>query len=57
MVRQTAKKLQHHGYNTNVLNQFWDESGAFILMVAVICIIAAIITKDVEMQNENNLTV
>jgi hypothetical protein len=57
VARQTAKNMQHHGYAIDNLNQFWADSQAFILMAAVIYIIAAIFKKGVEIQNENNLTV
>jgi len=54
---QTTKNLQHHGYTTDNLNQFWADSQAFILMAAVIYVIATIFKKGVELQNENDLTV
>ena len=57
IARQTARNLQHQGYAIDNLNQFWADSQAFILMAAVIYIIAAIFKKGVEIQNENDLTV
>jgi hypothetical protein len=57
IARQTAKYLMHRGYDINVLNQFWEDSQAFILMAAVVYIIATIFKKGVEIQNENDLTV
>lgn len=57
IARQTARNLQHHGYATDNLNQFWGDSQAFILMAAVIYIIAAIFKKGVDIQHENDLTV
>ena len=57
IARQTAKNLMHHGYFTGNLNQFWADSQAFILMGAVIYIIAIIFKKGVDIQNENDLTV
>ena len=57
MARQTAKNLQHHGYAMDNLNQFWGDSQAFILMAAVIYVIATIFKKGVELQTENDLTV
>jgi hypothetical protein len=57
IARQTAKNLQHHGYVTDNLNEFWADSEAFILMAAVIYIIATIFKKGVDIQNENDLTV
>ena len=57
IARQTAKNIQHHGYAIDNLNQFWADSQAFILMAAVIYVIATIFKKGVEIQNENDLTV
>lgn len=55
--RQFAKNLIRYGFDTSNLNQFWGDSQAFILMGAVIYIIATIFKKGVEIQNENDLTV
>lgn len=57
IAQQSAKNLTHQGYELNGLNQFWEDSQAFILMAAVIYIIASIFKKGVEIQNENDLTV
>ena len=57
VARQTAKNLQHKGYVIDTLNQFWADGQAFILMAAVIYVIATIFSKGVEIQNEIDLTV
>jgi hypothetical protein len=57
VARQTSKNLQQHGFDIDILNQFWADSQAYILMAAVIYIIAVIFKKGVEIQNENELTV
>ena len=57
IARQLAKNLMHHGFVADSLNQFWADSQAFILMGAVIYIIATIFKKGVDIQNENDLTV
>jgi hypothetical protein len=57
IARQTAKNLQHGGYAIDNINQFWADSQAFILMAAVLYVIATIFKKGVEIQNENDLTV
>jgi len=57
IARETAKNLQHRGYVIDRLNQFWADSQAFILMAAVIYVIATIFSRGVEIQNENDLTV
>ena len=57
IARQSANNLMHHGFVTDSLNQFWADSQAFILMGAVIYIIATIFKKGIELQDENDLTV
>jgi len=55
--RQLVNSLMHHGFVPDNLNQFWADSEAFILMAAVIYIIAIIFNKGVDIQTENELTV
>src|SRR5690606_15331987 len=58
IARQTTKNLsQHHGFNIDMLNQFWTDSQAYILMAAIIYVIATIFSRGVEIQTENELTV
>lgn len=57
IAREISKNLQQRGFEIDILNQFWADSQAFILMAAVIYVIAIIFSKGVEIQNENNLTV
>lgn len=57
IARQLVKNLMHHGFVLDNLNQFWVDSEAFIVMGAVIYIIATIFKKGVDIQNENDLTV
>jgi hypothetical protein len=57
LARETADQLQARGFEIDALSKFWPDSQAFILMAAVIYVIATIFTKGVELQNENDLTV
>lgn len=57
VARQTAKNLTRYGFATESLNQFWADSQAFILMGAVIYIIAVIFKKGVDIQNDSELTI
>jgi len=57
IARQLTKSLLHHGFVPDNLNKFWADSQAFILMGAIIYIIATIFKKGVDIQNENDLTV
>lgn len=57
IARQFVKNLMHQGFIPDNLNQFWADSQAFILMGAVIYIIATIFKKGVAIQIENDLTI
>ncbi|OFX50235.1 MAG: hypothetical protein A2066_05875 [Bacteroidetes bacterium GWB2_41_8] len=57
IARQTAQSLQHYGFEIDILNQFWADSQAYVLMAAVIYVIATIFSRGVAIQNENDLTV
>lgn len=57
IARQWAKYLKHNGFFIDQLNKFWTDSQAFILMAAVIYIIAIIFSKGVEYQEEIEETV
>ena len=56
IARQTAKNLLHRGYEIHQLDPFWVDSQAFILMAAVVYVIATIFKKGLEIQTENDLT-
>lgn len=57
LAQEINQNLQHRGYDTDILNQFWGDSQAFILMAAVIYVIATIFSKGVEYQDELEETV
>lgn len=57
IARQTVKALSHYGYEIDILGEFWVDSRAYILMAAIIYIIAAIFKKGIELQAENDLTI
>lgn len=57
LAQQFTKNMHHRGFVTDNLPSFWADSQAFILMAAVVYIIASIFKKGVAMQNEIDLTV
>jgi Protein of unknown function (DUF2975) len=57
IAKDSAENLLRQDFVIDRLNQFWGDSQAFILMAAVIYVIAIIFKKGVEIQNENDLTV
>ena len=57
IAREITNGLTHYDFVTENLYKFWEDSQAFIIMGAVIYIIATIFKKGVDIQNENDLTV
>lgn len=57
IAKESTRNLEHKGFDTDKLNQFWSDGQAFILMAAVIYVIAIIFSRGVELQKENELTV
>jgi len=57
IARQTVQGLPHYGFDIAALSSFWTDSKAYILMAAVLYVIASIFRRGVELQNENDLTV
>jgi hypothetical protein len=57
IAKETTKALQQNGFEMDKLDQFWVDSQAFIVMAAVIYIIAVIFKKGIEMQSENEFTI
>lgn len=57
VAQQTVRNLQQRAIETDNLRQFWADSEAYILMAAVVYVIATIFSRGVEIQNENDLTV
>ncbi len=57
IARQSAKNLQQKGFAIDMLNDFWVDSEAFILMAAIVYVIAVIFSKGIELQQEQDLTI
>ena len=57
IAQQSAENLMQRGINTEILNQYWGDTEAFILMAAVVYVIATIFKRGIDLQNENDLTV
>jgi hypothetical protein len=57
IARENAKRMEHYNFDTSILNEYWTDSQSFVLMSAVIYIIAAIFKRGIAIQEENDLTV
>jgi hypothetical protein len=55
--RQISQKMLQYGLIAEKVKPFWSDGQAFILMGAVLYIIAVIFKRGVVLQNENDLTV
>jgi len=55
--RQSARNFEHKGFELDAVSHFWADSQAFILMAAVIYVIAIIFSKGVDYQEELEETV
>ncbi|WP_333695467.1 DUF2975 domain-containing protein [Flavobacterium sp.] len=49
--------LIHKGYEVSDVANFWSDTPAFLMMAAILYIIAQVFKKGIELQNENDLTV
>lgn len=52
-----TKRLIHKGYDATAAERFWDDSFAFVMMAAIVFVIAQIFKKGIELQKEQDLTV
>jgi hypothetical protein len=57
LAHQFVKQISHKGYDVNAISRYWDDSGAYLMMSAILFVIAMIFKKGIELQNENELTV
>ncbi len=57
LAQQIEKKVFATEYNISAANGYWHDGGAYLMMSAIIFVIAMIFQKGVELQNENDLTV
>ena len=57
IAKEVVKNISQKGYDVNQLNEYWIDGAAFILMSAVLFIIATIFKRGIELQSENDLTV
>lgn len=57
VAHQYTKRLIQSGYELSHVEEYWNETAAFLMMAAILFIISQVFKKGVELQNENDLTV
>jgi hypothetical protein len=57
VANQYAKKLIQEGYEISETNVYWNDTAAFLMMAAIVYVIAQIFNRGIELQQENDLTI
>ncbi len=57
IAHQYTNRLIQWGYEVSHVEEFWNDTEAFLMMGAIIFVISQIFSKGIELQNENDLTV
>jgi hypothetical protein len=57
VAHQYTKRLIQSGYEVDKVEEYWNDTTAFLMMAAILFIISQIFKKGIELQKENDLTV
>ena len=57
ITQQIIQRLIQKGFNVGVVERYWDDGGVYLMMSAILFVIALIFQKGIELQKENDLTV
>lgn len=57
IAQELVKRLAVKGYNSGLAEIYFNDGGAYLMMSAILFVIALIFQKGIELQNENELTV
>lgn len=55
--QELIQRLIEKGYNVGIVERYWIDGGTYLMMSAILFVIALIFQKGIELQNENDLTV
>jgi hypothetical protein len=57
LAHEFSQKVSAKGYDINMVERYWSDSGAYLMMSAILFVIALIFRKGIELQSENELTI
>lgn len=57
IAHQYTKRLIQSGYEVSDVERYWNDTAAFLMMAAILFVIAQVFKKGIELQKENDLTV
>jgi hypothetical protein len=52
-----TKNIAHKGYDVNLIERYWSDNGAYLMMSAILFVVALVFQKGVKLQTETDLTV
>ncbi|MCK6618328.1 MAG: DUF2975 domain-containing protein [Cyclobacteriaceae bacterium] len=55
--QKIAERLIDQGYEIGIIERYWNDYLAYLMMAAILFVIALIFKKGIELQSENDLTV
>lgn len=57
IAHQYTKRLIQKGYEVSDVENYWNDTAAFLMMAAILFVISQVFKKGIELQKENDLTV
>lgn len=57
IAHQYTMRLIHNGYEVSDVQNYWNDTAAFLMMAAILFVISQVFKKGIELQKENDLTI
>lgn len=57
IAQQYTMRLVDNGYEVSDVDNYWNDTAAFMMMAAILFVISQVFKKGIELQEENDLTV
>ena len=57
IAQQYTLRLVDNGYEVSDVDNYWNDTAAFLMMAAILFVISQVFKKGIELQEENDLTV
>lgn len=57
IAQQYTMRLVDNGYEVSDVDNYWNDTAAFLMMAAILFVISQVFKKGIELQEENDLTV
>ena len=57
IAHQYTKRLIHKGYEVSNVENYWNDTAAFLMMAAILFVISQVFKKGIDLQKENDLTI